>query len=80
MNQPVKTIIDPPIQKTFIFDSMEITCINIILNTEATFKVLCYNNNNFEKQYIFVMSGQAYQDWTTDNYVTDWILTQLLNA
>jgi len=26
------------------------------------------------------MSGQAYQDWTTDNYVTDWILTQLLNT
>jgi hypothetical protein len=80
MNQVQKIPIDPPIQKTLIFDSMEITCINIILNTQATFKVLCYNNNNFEKQYIFIMSGQAYQDWTTDNYVADWVLTQLLNT
>jgi hypothetical protein len=80
MNQPVKSIIDPPLQKTITFDAIEITCVNIILNTQATFQVICYNNNKYERQYMFTMSGQAYQDWTTDDYVTNWIITQIINA
>ena len=68
--------INPPIQT--IYNTMQITCTNIILNESATFSVLLFNNNNqLVLNKSFIMSGDDYQQWTTDDYVYNWVNAQL---
>jgi hypothetical protein len=68
--------INPPLN--VIYNNMSITCTNIILNTQATFSVILYNtNNNLVINKIFIMSGDDYVQWTTDDYVYNWINKQI---
>lgn len=57
--------------------------VNVSLNTSATFyyslmaQTLEGNIGNQLAQGNLTMSGEAYTDWTVDNYAWDWIAEQL---
>ena len=57
--------------------------VNVILNESATFNYELYQTNSDDiilssiATGSLVMSGQAYQDWTQDNYAWDWAASQL---
>jgi hypothetical protein len=53
--------------------------VNVTLNTSATFyyQLLAENTNTQLAQGNLTMTGEAYTDWTVDNYAWDWIAEQL---
>lgn len=57
------------------FDSYEVTCTQLILDTSAVFSVKLFANNMpFCLLLQFVMSGEDYKGWKNDDeYVYEWI-------
>jgi len=57
--------------------------VNVTLNTSATFyySLMAQNSEGFVggilAQGNLTMTGEAYTDWTVDNYAWDWIAEQL---
>lgn len=65
---------------SILFDSYDVKCTSITLNTSATFSVKVLPKN---KKYClllqFEMSEQDYKNWANDDqYVYDWVKTKLL--
>ena len=67
-------------RKTFWLNAY---AVNVVLNTSATFyyQLLAETPegqlSNQLAQGNLTMSGEAYTDWTVDNYAWDWIAEQL---
>ena len=74
------TPIEPPITKQpkpKVYDGMNIQITNMVLNTSATFKVYLFTGGTLVEQKRMYMLGQEYQQWTTDDYLIQWVIAQL---
>lgn len=72
-----KVCIEPPISVNVFYDSMEIQVLNLELNKSATINVIFFYAGEYVKVQTFKLEGQAYQDWKTDDYISNWVLSQL---
>jgi len=68
--------IEPKITTTTIqtYTSFDVYLLSLELNVSATFQVKLYNSvGEFLELKILKLEGIAYQNWTTDDYVYQWI-------
>ncbi len=75
LNSPITKV------KTIVYTKMEIKIYNHILgNNECEIQVDIYDDNcEYKKIFTYLMSGIDYLNWTTDNYLINWINTKLRN-
>ena len=69
-----------PIEKTIIYNlvSISIYIQQLELNTKAVLTVYLYDETNVCRDtQILIMEGQDYQNWTSDEYVFDWVCQKL---
>jgi hypothetical protein len=67
--------------KTIIYSKIEIKInkVNFGQNScEINVRVFDENNEN-EKLFIYLISGTDYLEWTTDNYLINWVKQKLRN-
>ena len=65
------------IKKEFILQSYEILYINLKLYESATIYIMIFFNNDETVERSFVLIGQDYTDWTTDDYLYSYINTHI---
>lgn len=67
--------------KTIVYTQMEIRINKVNLgenSSEIYVRVFDDNNENY-KLFIYVIDGTSYLDWTTDNYLINWVKGKLRN-
>ena len=66
-------------QKTIVYTKMEIKIYNHILgNNECEIEVSVYDDTcEYRKIFVYNMSGVDYLNWTTDNYLMNWVQNKL---
>jgi len=77
MSQPVNP---PVIQTTTVtYSYFNVTLLNMVFNTSATFQIQLYDENNkLLTVQMMTMSGSDYSNWGgNDDYVYTWVNQQL---
>jgi hypothetical protein len=70
--QPVPKVI------TYYLHYITISVQQLQLNTQAIITVFLYDEKNVCRDtQVLTMEGQDYQNWTSDEYVFDWVCQQL---
>jgi hypothetical protein len=66
-------------QKTIVYNKMTIQILNHMLgNNECEIEVNVYDDTcEYKKIFTYLMSGTDYLNWTTDNYLMNWISLKL---
>jgi len=65
-----------PYQQTIVYDinHIRISVSGLVLGVSAVITTNFYDSeDNLRRQEIAVLDGQDYLDWTTDEYVTQWV-------
>ena len=67
--------------KTIVYTKMEITMLRHALGTnECELQVDVYDDTmEYRKIFVYNMSGAEYLNWTSDNYLINWIQNKLRN-
>ena len=61
------------ITKQYIIQSYEILYINLKLNVSGHIYIMIFYNDNFSIEKNFILIGQDYTDWNTDDYLYSYI-------
>ena len=67
------------ISKQYIIQSYEILYINIKLNESALIYIMIFYNDNQTVEKNFILIGQDYTDWNTDDYLYEYINNNIQN-
>ena len=67
------------ITKEYILQSYEILYINLKLNESASIYIMIFYNNDETAERSFTLNGQDYTDWTTDDYLYEYINTNIIS-
>ena len=65
------------ITKQYIIQSYEILYINLKLNESSTIYIMIFYNDNQIVERSFMLIGQDYTDWTTDDYLYSYVNTHI---
>jgi len=61
-------------QPTLTATSFSVYVNNLVLNTSCTLMTILYDeHNNIIKNESYLLQGQEYQDWTTDDYIITFV-------
>lgn len=65
--------------KTIVYTKITIQILNHILgNNECEIQVEVYDDTcEYRKIFVYLMSGTDYLNWTTDNFLINWIQNKL---
>lgn len=65
--------------KTICYSQMTIRIIEMIFgDNSATIQVCLYDDlKENSKSFVYVISGTDYLNWTTDNYIINWVKSKL---
>ena len=75
MNPVTPPVVVPSVK---VYDFMRVNVLTINLGINALFSVQLYNAaGEFMENQNLWMDGEDYQKWTTDDYVYQWVNTQL---
>lgn len=68
-------------QKTIIYTKINIQVLNHILgNNECDIQVEVFDDScEYKKTYYYLLSGTDYLNWTTDNFLINWVQNKLRN-
>ena len=69
----VKLNNDIIITKQYIIQSYEILYINLKLNVSGHIYIMIFYNDTETIEKIFILNGQDYTDWNTDDYLYSYI-------
>ena len=75
----VKLIDEIIITKQYIIQSYEILYINLKLNESALIYIMIFYNDNQTVEKNFILIGQDYTDWNTDDYLYEYINNNIQN-
>ena len=65
------------INKQYVINSYEILYINLKLNESASIYIMIFFSNNETVERSFILIGQDYTDWTTDDYLYSYVNTHI---
>lgn len=65
--------------KTITYTQIQINIISHIFGSnECEILVnVCDDNKEYNKQFSYLISGTDYLNWTTDNYIINWVMSKL---
>ena len=66
------------ITKQFVIQSYEILYVNLKLNESASIYIMIFYNNNQTIEKKFILIGDDYSNWTNDDYLYDYINTNIV--
>lgn len=75
LNSPITKI------KTLVYTKMEIKMLRHTLGeNQCEFQIVVYDETcEYPKYFVYAMSGIDYLNWTTDNYLINWVQNKLKN-
>ena len=73
LNSPITKV------KTIVYTKMEIKIMHHILgNNECEIEVNVYDDTcEYKKIFTYLMTGTDYLNWTTDNFLVNWVQNKL---
>lgn len=81
MSSNIPIPIDPPIlvpQPNLVFNNMAVKIVTMDLGISASFCVYLFNDTALLSSKNYIMSGEDYTKWGSDDqYVYEWIIAQL---
>lgn len=70
--------INKTINKTLLVSYLKIEVSELILFTSCLFRVLLFDDtNNVIDVKFYKLEGDDYNKWNDDNYITEWIKSQI---